>query len=96
MPYEFEWDLTKAEANRRKHGVSFVEAATAFLDPRMLTLYDEEHSDSEDRWITFGLSATGRLLAVCHTFREEAGEWVTIRIFSSRKATEKETRQYLE
>jgi len=96
MAYDFEWDLAKAAANRRKHGVSFEEAATVFLDPRMRTLFDTEHSEAEDRWVTLGMSATGRVLVVCHTFREVAGEEPTIRIFSSRKADKEETDLYLE
>lgn len=96
MQYHFEWDLVKAAANRRKHRVSFEEAATVFLDPRMRTLYDAEHGETEDRWVTLGMSATGRLLVVCHTFREVAGEEPTSRIFSSRKADREETDLYLE
>jgi uncharacterized DUF497 family protein len=94
--YDFEWDPKKARANRAKHGVSFEEAATVFTDPRMLTIYDDEHSGSEDRWITLGVSAIGHILVVCHTFREEAEESATIRVHSSRKATRIERRQYEE
>lgn len=92
--YEFEWDPTKAKANRRKHGVAFEEATTVFLDPRALSVYDTEHSDAEDRWLTLGLATTGRLLVVCHTFRDVSRRRVAIRIFSSRKATRKEVRSY--
>ena len=60
---EFEWDDAKAEANLRKHGVSFDEAATVFADTLSLTGYDPDHSSDEDRYITMGLSAGGRLLA---------------------------------
>ena len=53
MQYSFEWDLEKNAMNRQKHRVTFEQAATVFRDPRMLSLYDGEHSDSqEDRWIT--------------------------------------------
>jgi len=62
----------------------------------MVTIYDSGHSDSEDRWITPGISAIGRVLVVCHTFREESEKSATIRIFSSRKATKPEMRQYKE
>lgn len=44
---EFEWDLGKAEASERKHGVSFAEASTVFGDPLELTIYDPDHSVSE-------------------------------------------------
>jgi hypothetical protein len=96
VQYNLEWDPAKAIANRTKHGVSFEEAATVFADPRMLTVYDDEHSESEDRWITLGTSAAGRVLVVCHTFREESADSATVRIYSSRRATRPERRQYEE
>ena len=94
MQYSFEWDPAKARANRDKHAVSFEESATVFRDPRMLTLYDGKHSSDEDRWITMGVSATGRLVVVCHTFREQADDSAAIRIFPGRKATRTESREY--
>lgn len=94
MNYNFEWDPNKARSNRTKHGVTFEEAATVFHDPRALTIYDPDHSITEDRWITLGISGSGRLLVVCHTFRDENKESASIRIFSSRKATKKEMKQY--
>jgi uncharacterized DUF497 family protein len=92
--YNFEWDPNKARLNKENHGVSFEEAATVFLDPIAMTIYDPEHSETEDRWITMGISKNSRLLIVCHTFREETTEVVNIRIFSSRKANKKETQAY--
>lgn len=94
MNYNFEWDPHKAWSNYRKHGVRFEEAATIFSDPRALTIFDSEHSEDEDRWITMGISKTGKLLIVCHTFQEEKKGSVSIRIFSSRKATKKESNSY--
>lgn len=94
MHYRFEWDQTKARASLAKHGVSFEEAATVFRDPQMVSVYNGEHSDTEDRWATLGISGIGRLLVVCHTFHAASGEWATIRIISSRRATRQETRQY--
>ena len=94
MNYNFKWDPLKALANYRKHGVRFEEAATVFKDPGAMTLFDPDHSEQEDRWITMGISGRGRLLVVCHTFMEENSSSVTIRIFSSRKATRKEAGQY--
>jgi len=94
MQYNFRWDQRKAVGNRRKHGVTFEEAATIFRDPRMLAIYDDEHSNSEDRWLTLGVSALGRLLVVCHTFQEEPEGSLVVRIFSSRKATQHERQQY--
>ena len=94
MNYNFEWDPRKARSNYRKHGIRFEEAATVFRDPRALTIFDTDHSEHEDRWITMGISKKGRLLIVCHTFIEENSDSVSIRIFSSRKATRKESDLY--
>jgi uncharacterized DUF497 family protein len=94
--YNFEWDPEKESKNRKKHGVAFEHAATVFGDPRMKSLYDDEHGGGEDRWITLGLSATGGLLVVHHTFEEVDADTVSIRMFSSRKATKQEIRQYSE
>jgi hypothetical protein len=55
-----EWDPTKAAANLRKHGVSFEEAATALADELALTASDPDHSKSENRFVTFGVSSAGR------------------------------------
>ena len=92
--YNFEWDADKADVNRKKHDTNFVKAATVFSDPRMLTIYDVGHSEREYRWITLGSSAAGRILVVCHTYREEPGRPATIRGFSVRKATRLERQQY--
>jgi len=94
VEYDFEWDPLKARDNRQKHGVSFEQAATVFHDPGAASLYDDEHSDAEDRWITLGLSAAGGLLVVHHTFEELDARHVRIRIFSSRRATAAEIKQY--
>ena len=61
VEYCFEWNREKGRANRAKHGVSFEEAPTVFQDPQMVSVYNGEHSDSEDRWATLGFSAMGRL-----------------------------------
>ena len=87
----YEWDPKKAEANRRKHGVAFDEAATVFLDPVAVSAPDPDHSLSEQRYITFGFSRLGRLLAVCHTYRPGA-----IRIITARRASRGERRIYEE
>ena len=92
--YNFEWDPEKATSNHDKHGISFEEAATVFRDPIALSIYDDEHSENEERWITIGISNTGRLIVVCHTFQKHDKNTVSIRIFSSRKATKRETKQY--
>ncbi|MBU0463779.1 MAG: BrnT family toxin [Proteobacteria bacterium] len=77
-----------------KHGISFEESATVFKDPMALSVYDDEHSINEERWFTLGLSKAGKLLLVCHTFQRQSDTIVAIRIFSSRKATKKESKQY--
>lgn len=86
----FEWDLRKARSNRRKHGVSFEEAASAFYDDEALVVEDPEHSADEDRFVLLGLSSLLRLLVVIHCFRDADD---TIRI-SARKATAAEAGQY--
>jgi uncharacterized DUF497 family protein len=65
----FEWDPKKATANVKKHGVTFQEAATIFGDPLAITFDDPDHSLSENRYITFGLSLQKRLIVVAHTER---------------------------
>jgi uncharacterized DUF497 family protein len=96
VQFNFEWDPRKAGLNRRRHRVTFEQAATVFRDPRALSIYDEGHSEPEDRWITLGMSERGGLLVVCHTFEEIDPATVRIRIISSRKATQREIRQYWE
>ena len=87
----FEWDSAKASANKRKHGISFEEARTVFLDEQAKLIDDPDHSADEDRFILLGLSASLRLLLVCHCYRE-AGN--VIRIISARKATAREGKFY--
>jgi len=67
----FEWDPRKAAANLKKHGVSFQEAATVFGDPLAITFQDPDHSEDEERQVTFGLSLRKRLIVVSHTQRED-------------------------
>lgn len=88
---KFEWDTTKAEANVRKHGVSFDEAGSAFLDPLALSGPDPDRSTGEPRYITFGMSSLGRLLAIFHTHRPGV-----IRIISARRVTRAERKLYEE
>lgn len=88
---EFEWDGRKATANAKKHGVTFQEAASVFGDRLAATFSDPDHSGSEDRFITFGMSQTHRLLVVSHTDRENR-----VRIISSRLMTKEERKIYEE
>lgn len=92
--YHFDWDPVKAKANLRKHRISFERASTVLLDPIALSIYDEKHSEKEDRWITLGLDQSGVLLTICHTFTEEIPGKVAVRMISARKATRNERRQY--
>jgi uncharacterized protein len=91
---EFEWDPRKATTNRNKHGIGFELAATVFQDRRALTIHDSAHSAREERWITLGLSADGRLLVVVHTWREDDPGSASVRIISARSATKREQQQY--
>ena len=88
---EFEWDPKKAEANKQKHGVSFHEAATVFGDSLAITFTDPDHSIDEDRYLTFGLAKSDRLLVVSHADRGKR-----IRIISARLMTRQERRIYEE
>lgn len=88
---KIEWDPQKAKLNLKKHGVAFEEDATALIDPMTVTGADPDHSDYEERYITFGISENNRLLGVSHT---EEGE--TIRIISARKAIKGERKLYEE
>lgn len=87
--FTFEWDEEKAESNLRKHGISFDEAITVFGDASALTFSDTDHSDTEDRSRTYGLSNKGRLLVVVHTERRNQ-----VRVISARKATRHEKSIY--
>jgi len=96
MDYNFEWDPGKAQQNKEKHGISFEQAATVFNDPQAISLYDTEHSKGEDRWVTLGVSEKHGLIVVCHTFQWISKSEAHVRVFSSRKATKREIRQYSE
>ena len=96
MEIIIEWDAIKARANLKKHKVSFEEAKTVFNDPLLITFPDEEHSETEERFISIGMSVTSRILLVVHTEREVTEEIIMIRIISCRKATALERRIYEE
>lgn len=86
---EFEWDEKKSDINRKKHGVSFHEAATIFGDPLAITFSDPDHSIGEHRFLTFGYSILNNLLVVVHTERQGK-----TRIISARRATKHERTIY--
>lgn len=88
---DFEWNPLKADRNRRKHGVSFHEAATVLEDNLSITYHDPDHSAAEHRYITVGMSRSGRILLVSHTDRGDK-----VRIISARKTIPQERRHYEE
>lgn len=87
----FGWNAVKSAKNLRKHRVSFEEASGVFYDPLAVTGADPDHSEEEERLLTFGISSEGRLLVVSHTERGDA-----IRIISARTATQSERHIYEE
>ncbi len=91
MSLRFTWDPAKAAANLRKHGVSFIEASTAFADSLSATIPDPDHSVGEERFVLMGLSDRGRLLVVAHVERGDL-----IRIISARLASRRERKTYEE
>ena len=96
MQYRFQWDPFKARTNFDKHGVSFRAAQEVFADPMALTLFDDEHSWAEERWITLGVTSNGQvLLLVVHTVQEFKNR-MDVRIISARRANKNEIRCYQE
>jgi len=96
LQYSFEWDPQKERSNLQKHKVSFRQAATIFRDPRHVSVYDDRHSQNEDRWITLGVDSSGVIQIVVHTFEQVSKQQCHIRIISARKATKAEILQYEE
>ena len=91
MSLQFEWDAKKAKINKRKHGITFEEATTAFADELSITIDDPIHSEDEDRLILIGQSKGFKTLIVIHVERRES-----IRIISARRATKHEQKFYEE
>lgn len=87
----FEWDEDKNRENIKKHGVSFQEAQTVFLDENAIRFFDPDHSQDEDRFIMLGMSFKLRVLVVCHCHRKNDA---VIRIISARKADKHEAKGY--
>jgi len=88
MTVEFDWDERKNAINEIKHGVSFNEAKLVFFDPMRVDLFDNEHSETEDRWKAFGMAGWVLLMV---NYTENDG---LIRIISARKATQTEEEAY--
>ena len=89
----FDWDDGKDISNQKKHGISFEEAETVFLDENALLIHDPDHSCEEERFVLLGLSAKLRMLVVNHCYRKNDE---VIRLISARKATRMERKQYRE
>ncbi len=83
----YEWDLEKAKLNHKEHGIYFSDAVMVFLDEYAITIEDQSHQ--EQRFVTLGIDAFGRILVVVYTWRDN-----DVRIISARKATPKERKQY--
>ncbi len=95
MNYKFEWDPKKAKKNLQKHGVDFRQAANIFRDPNQITLYDEDHSNDETRYVTIGFDGHSIVIAV-HTFQKLDKETFLLRLISARNAKGDEISQYRE
>jgi uncharacterized DUF497 family protein len=96
QPFQFEWDEVKADANARKHGVTFELASTIFHDPRLLTVADLEHSLTEERWFSVGCAGNGVMLSVVYLWSATDPAVINIRLISARRSTQVENRQYQE
>jgi len=95
-PFQFEWDEVKADGNARKHGVTFELACTVFHDPRLLTVADLEHGETEERWFSVGCASNGAVLSVVYLWSDTDPAATNIRLISARKSTQAESRQYQE
>jgi uncharacterized DUF497 family protein len=93
-PFQFEWDEVKADANARKHGVTFELVSTVFHDPHLLTVADLEHSATEERWFSVGCASNGVVLSVVYLWSDADPAATNIRLISARRSTPAESRQY--
>ena len=91
---KFEWDENKNLINIKKHGISFDEAVYVFSDIDAISLFDKEHSETEERWITIGKIINHGIIVVVHTDRIK-GEHEYIRIISARKSLKNEKTEYI-
>ena len=93
-PFQFEWDEVKADANLRKHGITFELASTIFFDPNLLTAADLEHSATEDRWLYVGIAGNGLFPSVVYLWSDSDPSAIEVRLISARRATQSECGQY--
>ena len=94
--FQFECDEAKAAANLRKHSVSFELASSVFGDPRIVTLADTTHSESEERWFSIGLANNGVPMSVAYLWTDVGAGLTKIRLITARRATATEIRYYTE
>lgn len=94
--FQFEWNEGKAAANLLKHGISFELASSIFNDPRILTLADTTHSESEERWLSIGLATNGVPMTVSYLWTDLGAGLIKIRLISARRSTASEIRHYTE
>jgi len=94
--FQFEWDEVKADANVRKHDITFEMPSTIFFDPNLLTVADLEHSTIEDRWYSVGIAGNGVLLSVVYLWFDGDPAAIEVRLISARRATQSECGQYRE
>ena len=92
--FHFDWSEAKAAINFNKHGVSFELASSVLNDPRILTVADTEHSESEERWFSVGLAGNGTMLSIAYLWAEAELGLVKIRLITARRATAQEIRSY--
>ena len=92
---QFEWDENKNKANIKKHSISFEVSVYVFSDKEAITIYDDEHSLEEQRWVTIGKIKNTSVIVVIHTYRIR-DNYEFIRIISARKANKKEAKLYFE
>jgi len=92
---QFDWDVEKEKINIAKHKLNFTDACHVFADTFQLNLFDESHSDDEDRWVVIGEIPVMKIVVVVHTIRQGYDEHDTrVRIISARKAEKKEREAY--
>ena len=89
---EFDWNGKKNKENVKKHGISFEEARTVFLDENAIEFYDATHSGKEDRFLLLGMDYKLRMVIISYTVKEN--KVTIIRIISARKATKSEIKEY--
>ncbi len=92
----FDWDRSKARSNLAKHGVSFLLGSSVLLDPLATTIFDEEHSQDEERWVTIGAATNGLHIVLVHTWQPTGPRSAIAGIISARRATRAEIVEHQE